>query len=461
MISGHPLATFTHRFLIGAALLVSLACQSTYAQFGIGFARGGVVGGVSIDADGAVRNASLQEREGWLQDLRQAVQPASGELAGRTELRMISLSKLQAEIERAMAADKPLADEVRYLAGLQRVEYIFAYPEANDIVLAGPAEGWVVRQDATVVGETSGRPVLQLEDLLTALRTTEAARERAISVSIDPTPAGELRLNRLLSQVRLGAGFNPATLEPAMRQAFGPQQVKLTTVASDSRMAQTLVAADYRMKRLAMNLDESPVGGLSSYMEMIKDGGASHGVQPRWWMACQYDAILHSEDRLAWKLTGQGLKAMTEDEFVDANGARRASGQTSKLAQRWADIFTQKFDELCSHDAAFGDLRNVMDLNIVATVISGHELEKAVDCDLGLLKGENGRLPTPSWTTPKTISPECSFVRGRAGWTVSASGGVDINPWKVVSQQSQADESVQLVRSRAQESRAAAKWWWN
>lgn len=459
MISGQILSIFRQRWLI-AAVVVACVAPHVQAQFGFGgLGRIGVVGGVSVDAEGTVKNASLQEREGWLNEMRNAIGEPSGGLADQTELRMISLSKLQAEIARAMEADEPLAADVLYLAGLQRIEYVFVYPGQQDIVLAGPAEGWVVRQDASVVGRTTGRPVLQLEDLLTALRTTEASRQQAISVSIDPTPEGEVRLNRLLSQVRsVGAGFNPADMQVAMREAFGPQLVTLTTVANDSRVAQTLVAADYRMKRLAMNLDESPVAGLPSYMEMIRDGGTGQGVQPRWWMASDYDAILHSEDRLAWKLTGQGVKAMTEDELVDVRGARSGTGRANKFAQRWADLFTAKFDQLCAYNAAFGDLRNVMDLSIVATVISGHELEKVAGCDFGLLRGEAGQLPTPSWKTPKTIAPEVSFVKGRAGWAVSASGGVELNPWQVVSQQAKADASVKLVHAQA--AARGDKWWW-
>ncbi len=465
MIGEQFLSKFTHRWLIAVAVVTCLACPAQ-AQFGFGagIVRGGVVGGVSVDAEGAVQNASSLERAGWLKEMRKAISEPSGALADKTQLRMISLSKLQSEIARAKANDQPLSDDVLYLAGLQRVEYVFVYPEQHDIVLAGPAEGWVVRHDASVVGKTTGRPVLQLEDLLTALRTTEASRQQAISVSIDPTPEGEVRLNRLLAQARTaGAGFNPTSMESAMREAFGPQVVKLTTIASDSRMAHTLVAADYRMKRLAMDLEESPVAGLPSYMSMIRNGGASQGAQPRWWMSCDYDAILHSEDMLAWKLTGRGIKALSEDELVDAQGARSGTGRANKFAQRWADLFTEKFDELCAHNAAFGDLRNLMDLNIVATVISGHELEKVAGCDFGLLKGEADQLPTPSWKTPKTISPECSFVKGRSGWTVSASGGVELNPWQVVSQQAKSDSAVKVVYAKAAKPDGVAqgnKWWW-
>lgn len=456
-----PLVSLVGRLAFSMAMLaVWNHGSAAHAQFGGGFGfRTGVVGGVSIDADGAVRTASSEEREGWLKNMRDAAVKPSGELASEVPLRMVSLSKLQAEIDRAMKENQPLSEEVLYLAGLQRVEYVFVYPEQNDIVLAGPAESWVVREDASVVGKTSGRPVLQLEDLIVALRCTEAAKREAITVSIAPTPEGQMRLDKLLSQVRVGAGFNPASIEPAMREAFGPQQVKLTTVAADSRMANTLVAADYRMKRLAMGLEATPVRGLPSYLEMVRNGSSGNGVQPRWWMTCDYDAILHTPDRMAWKLTGSGIKAMTEDEIVDASGVRTGSGKANKLAQRWADGFTEKFDELCGHNAAFGDLRNVMDLNIVATVIAAHELENVAGCDFALLRGDEGSLETPQWHSPKTISPECSFIRGSRGWTVTASGGVEINPWKEVSQKSTVDEAVKTVYLKA--AKPSGNWWWN
>lgn len=468
MINGHhrlyaqsPSTTVFGRLATSlAAVAILLSCSTVHAQFG--FPRlGGVVGGVSIDADGTVRSSSAEDRSGWLKNMRDVATSPSGELASDVALRMVSLTKLQAEIDLAISENRPLSEDVLYLAGLQRVEYVFVYPERNDIVIAGPAESWIVREDASVVGKTSGRPVLQLEDLIVALRTTEASQEAPITVSINPTPEGQLRLNNLLSQVRTGPGFNPAQIEPAMKEAFGPQQVTLTTVPLNSRMAQTLVAADYRMKRLAMGLEEIPVQGLKSYLEMVRNGGPKNGMQPRWWMACDYDAILHSDDLLAWRLTGTGIKAMTEDEIVQASGERTGSGTANKQAQAWSDKFTAKFDELCGHNAAFGDLRNVMDLNIVATVIRAHELERVAGCDFGLLRGEAGSLETPEWQSPKTISPECSFMRGNAGWVVTASGGVEINPWKEVSQKAKVDAGIKTVHRQADANTSDSSWWWN
>lgn len=446
--------------LSSVCLLVS-SCTEAVAQFNnaFGFGQIGVVGGVNVDANGVVSNVTSQDRSELLQQLRESVKAPDGELSQNAKLRMISLSKLQAAVAQTLVDQRPLSEEMLYLAGLQRIEYVFAYPETGDIVLAGPAEPWLVRDDASVVGKTSGRPVLRLEDLLVALRTSEITQHEAISVSIDPTPEGELRLQELLKRIGTGNGFNPTIAEPAMKEAFGAQKVTLTAVPKSSRMAQVLVAADYEMKRIAMHLEPSPVKNLPSYMEMVRDGGTRRGVQPRWWMACDYDAILHSQDRLAWQITGKAVKALTEDQHVASDGTRQGIGQSNKLAQRWADLFTERYGDLCCANSAFGDLRNVMDLSVVAALIRAHELQEVAGCDLSLLFGSGGnQLATPEWNVPQSLHPQCSFVRGRNGWTVSASGGVEINAWKIVAQSAKLDQSVASVRSESM--RTSDTWWW-
>lgn len=454
-------AYFTPKRLIALVCLLALAPSApAKAQFGgFGFNNVGVVGGVKVDADGVVRDASVEERGAELQRLREAVRSASGDMAKKSPMRMISLKRLQEEIQKAVASNKPLPEEVLFLAGLQRVEYVFAYPEQHDIVLAGPAEDWVVREDSSVVGKQSGLPVLRLEDLIVALRTTEAAQRDVISVSIEPTAEGQVRVQQVLSKMTRN-GFNPEAAAPVIKEAFGAQLVKLTTVPSDSRMAHTLVAADYQMKRLAMNLENSPVSGLPSYMEMVKNSTGGKGGQPRWWIAANYEAITHSSDKMAWKIQGSPIKALSEDQYLTKSGQRIGTGSANPIAQKWADMFTEKYDQLSKMNAAFGDLRNAIDLNVVAAIIRSQDMQEVVGCKLDLLCGTaSDNVPTPQWKVPKTLDPQCSFVHGRAGWIVSASGGVEINPWKIVAQSSKSDDSIKATYTKA--NGKSENWWWN
>ena len=152
-----------------------------------------------------------------------------------------------------------------------------------------------------MVGKTTRRPVLQLADLMTSLQTARSAGEgQGISVSIDPTQEGRQRYSQFMRQIR---GLSPQVLAGA-RQAMGPQEIKLTGVPTNSRYARILVAADYQMKRLAMDLKEAPVGNLPSFLDLMQKrrSTVSANVMPRWWLACSYEPIAKSGDGLAFEI---------------------------------------------------------------------------------------------------------------------------------------------------------------
>ena len=113
---------------------------------------GNQVGGVKIDPSGVIDVPPVEMRQDLSRLLKKNMQPTGDDLQKNTEMRMISLKRLDQAIAQAIENDKgQLPDEVKYLAGIQRVEYVFLYPEENDIVLAGPGEGWVVDGSAQVL----------------------------------------------------------------------------------------------------------------------------------------------------------------------------------------------------------------------------------------------------------------------------------------------------------------------
>ena len=79
---------------------------------------------------------------------------------------------------------------MQYLAGLTSLQYVFYYPDSQDIVIAGPAEGFMLDSLGRPVGIASGRAVLQLEDLIVALRAfgPDGKKTATVGCSIDPTP---------------------------------------------------------------------------------------------------------------------------------------------------------------------------------------------------------------------------------------------------------------------------------
>jgi hypothetical protein len=327
-------------------------------------------------------------------------------------------------------------------------------------LIAGPAEPWELRADGFVVGTVTGGATMRLADLAVAFRSVESARQGGISCSIEPTDEGRLRLQQFLRRIKLRPGQSPVVYEASMREAFGPQMIHLNGVPADSRFARTLVAADFEMKRVAMALTDSPVAGLPSYLQMTRNSQQASNQNPRWWMACNYDALAKSEDGLAWKLTGQGVKTLTEQDIIGRDGSAQGAGVSDKMAELWANKMTESYVELAKEMPVFAELRNIMDMTVVATLIVQERLGEQAGLDLSVLAGNQDALELASYTIPKAVEPQCSFIRGRNGWVVTASGGVDINGFEVVANQV-VTPSVDSARSTALAANTGDRWWWN
>jgi hypothetical protein len=154
-------------------------------------------------------------------------------------------------------------------------------------------------------------------------------------------------------------------------------------------------------------------------------------VQSRWWMACDYSSVEHSADRLAWKIAGRGIKTLTEEEQIATDGSVTPKGKTDPIAKKWAETFTSKLDELAVKDPVFGELRNIMDLCVIAAIIQSNGLQDLAGCDLSACFGDNAQPTLSQVAFPTSLEPQCSFVRAAQGVVVSASGGVMVDSWQV------------------------------
>ncbi|MFZ5830885.1 MAG: DUF1598 domain-containing protein [Planctomycetota bacterium] len=441
-------------------LLVAIsACLVSAGSIAMGqvVATTRAVGGVSINADGILDNASIDDLR-VLQQLRsKSLEQIPGELSGLTELRKVSLRQLESTISECTEQGKPLPDAAKYLAGLQRIQYVFVYPDQQDIVLVGPAEGWKVDGKGNVIGVSTGRPVMLLDDLLVALRSARQAAQGGITCSIDPTQEGLARLQSVIASAqRQSQGGNVRGAVAAIEEAMGPQKITIGGVPDESHFARVLVAADYRMKRIAMKFERSPVQGLPSYLDMAP---ASRGsVQtPRWWLEPNYQPILKDAAGLAWELRGGSVKCMTEEEFLAANGQRERSGKSAPMAQKWADLMTEKYDALAVAEPVFGQLRNCMELAIVSALIVKERLpEKAGQSFPVLLESED--VKTEEYPPATSVATKASLVRKSGNWLVSVSGGVLVNSWGIADKTEVAEAPAQ---ARSQAGEHSGKWWWN
>ena len=336
------------------------------------------------------------------------------------ELRKVSLRRVEAVVEECIKNDKQLPDEIKLLGGLQRIEYVLVYPEQRDIVLAGPGEGWKVDNRGNIVGATTGRPVMLLDDLVVALRTARQAAQGGITCSIDPTAEGRERLRAYAATLRTMG--DPQTIKANIEESLGPEQITFTNVPTTSHFAHVLLAADYHMKRLAMEFDPSPIRGLPGFLHMIGAGpkGMSN-MMPRWWLEPKYQGVFRDPTGLAWELRGGSVKCMTEEDFLTAANVREHTGKASPMAQKWADNMTAKYDELALAEPIFGELRNCMELAVVGALLVKEDLPGKAGYSMPMLMSFSD-LTTAEYPSPKQVESKASVIRKGHNWVIQRVG---------------------------------------
>jgi hypothetical protein len=439
-------------WLFACGLILTSLGDSPRVDAG-GFFNQRSVGGVAINADGVLEAPTVQDERELAQLRKQTALNVPAALDEFTELRAVSLKQIEATLAQCAKDGQPIPDEVKYLAGLQRVQYVFIYPERNDVVLAGPAEGWKMDGLGNVVGATTNYPVLMLDDLMTALRSGSSSRTEPITCSIDPTHAGIQRLQQMLS--RRSTIGDPEQTFAEIEEAVGLQEISVTGVPDTSHFARTMVAADFRMKRLAMDFEPAPVKDMPSFLSMMPPSG--HGMSnmmQRWWLAPSYEPLAKTADGLAWELRGPGVKCLTQESYVDETGEKTASGNKNTTAEKWAATMTEKFPELAKLDSSFGQLRNIMDLAVIGALIEKERLLDIASLQLPRLLSEEqlDRYPAPKHTPTKV-----SAMKNRRQWTMTASGGVEMLPWHIASE-AETDDSVGAIRNEL--AADVKEFWW-
>ncbi len=121
------------------------------------------------------------------------------------------------------------------------------------------------------------------------------------------------------------------------------------------------------MKLYGLNLAKAPVSGLPSYLEMVRNSATKNVQSVGGWLAITLRSNtvpIKSHGRLA----GLVLKPLPNKSNSQPTGPL-GSRKGDPIAKKWADNFTSKLDELSVKDPVFGQLRNVMDLCVVAAII--------------------------------------------------------------------------------------------
>jgi hypothetical protein len=427
--------------------------------------------GVAIDAQGVLDVKAFEDPTGQLAAARRQAAKAQlpRNLQARSPLRKVSLVRLEQAVKAQMAAGKKLDDATRCLAGLQRLQYVFFVPEAKDIILAGPAEGFAPDLSGRVCGLTTGRPVLELEDLVAALRTYLLGHlaEGFVGCTIDPTPQAMTRLQDFQRTVPhvVAEAQRAATgrkIADGMRTALGLAPIRVFGLSPECHLARVLVEADYRMKLIGLGLERPPVR-ISSYFELLSGGSIHASALQRWWFTPNYECVRLSADRLAMELVGDGVQLLSESKLLGPDGQLKSGAPGNRASETFTDAFTKRYPELAGRVPVYAQLRNAVDMLVAAAFIRQQGYAQRAGWKMAVF-GSEAAFPIQVGPALRMAPAAVNATWRGSRFIAAAGGGVTIRAEQALAvSRLLADKDGKLAETRSQIAGGlpADRWWWD
>lgn len=426
--------------------------------------------GVSIDAQGVLRTPKFAEAGDPLFQQRAAVAKAMlpADVFAPSRLRKISLRRLHQAIKDQLDHGQPLGDTITKLAGLLRLEYVFVFPQQGDIVVAGPAEGWMEDASGRVVGVTSGRPTILLEDLVVAMRAYGPGQPGNLWVgcTINPQADGLMRLakfNRSMpSVIPESAKSNTALFKVrGMREALGLANIVVFSISPRTNMARVMVEADYRMKMIAVGLEAPPVR-MPTFMSQLQV--APKDSFQRWWLTPDYQAVKLTPDRLSMEIVGDTVRLLTEAYQATAAGQLVKTGRKpSAPAKSYAKNFTKNYPKIARMSPVFQQLRNMVDVLVLAAFFQQESAFEQIGLAQNVFYDETVQLVRLMEEPKKTPCVANAIWKGSRLIAV-AGGGVSIQASQALLEESLVpDTKGEIVKMRDEFKINAdqTRWWWD
>jgi hypothetical protein len=406
------------------------------------------------------------------QRVQEALQKLDRDVAKRSPLRKVSLTRLEKIIGQRLAEGKSIDDSMLHLAGITRLEYVFCYPESGDVVIAGPAEAWGQAPSGRTQGIETGRPVLELQDLVVALRAFPPGTENKkpfIYCSIDPTEEGLSRMHEFLHE--LGGRIGDPRKNPgqdqfvvnALREKLGMQIITVGGISPKTHFAQVMVEADYRMKLIGIGLEIPPVH-LTSYAERANPTQVASNALQRWYFVPNYQCVRVSEDSLAMQLDGDGVKLVGEDEVVSKDGTRSRASRVNRASDAFVKAFTKVYPKLAEQAPVYAQLRNCIALAVAAAFIQHQDYYDLAKWTPKAF-GDEKAIPTETLNPPQQVESAVNGIWKGNTLAMPIGGGVQMRPTEAV----QAENLLEDDGAKVKEARASIdlsklapdQWWWD
>jgi hypothetical protein len=306
---------------------------------------------------------------------------------------------------------------------------------------------------------------LQLQDLVVALRVFAPGKHNAptIRCTIDPTPEGLSRMQQFLrslgSRTTADAGD---TIAAGLRTSLGMQNVSVSGISPNTHFAHVILECDYRMKLIGIGVEPAPVR-MATFIERASPSSNQAALE-RWYFIPDYNCARVAADQLGLELVGDGVKLVSEHQFVAKDGTRKVTGKGNKASDLFAKSFTAKYTEIAARLPVFAEMRNVIDLAIAAAFINQQDFYAQADWRAATFNDENA-IKVDGYKTPAQVETVCVAVRKgtRMFWPVG--GGVTIRPREALQGDNLlSDDDGKIGQTRDAidlKDLPADRWWWD
>ncbi|MBW3542224.1 MAG: DUF1598 domain-containing protein [Planctomycetes bacterium] len=460
--------------------------------------------GVRVDPNGLLTMLTRQEQSERLKELGIAARTAdlNEDMDRASDLRLVSLTRLEREIARRIETGRPIPATMRQLAGLTQIRYVFVYPASSplarggeavvppltkggpggvedpiagsggvgEVVIGGPAEGWRYNEMGIPVGDSAGTPTLQLDDFVTVFRIFSPNGSQFFNCLIVPRQEGLRQVKEFVEASNSRGPLRPSAVRnwtEKLQELLGPQDAVFNGVPVDSRVARVMLEADYRMKLIGIGrLDGG--SGIPSYFDLLTPSAIRQNPPEldalRWWLTMKYEAVLHSAERDVFQIVGASVLCQSENELVDATGQRIHTGKADATNQQFAQNFTNNYAELARRDLVFADLQNIFDLALAAAILHREQAANRSGWTGGVFAAGGPYQPATYDPVATVMTAVNHRVYGGKDIIVQVAGGVRADLASVLADRKIYREGRRLepVAQRARPANLPEnRWWWD
>jgi hypothetical protein len=410
--------------------------------------------GVWLDAKGHLKRL---ERNGGMMPAFVAGAARQQWRAG-SGLRTVSLKQLDAALGQTNARGLQPSAQMLQLAGITHIQFVAIDKANRDILISGPA----------AKGNENG---FLLEDLrtLAGLMNDHTA---PLGCSLDPSNQGILEAQKFLADPAVVGrlGRTPQIVADQLKAKVGPHSVNIFGIDAGSNTALALVDADEHMKRVGLGLDSTTPKIKTYFDHLDRKGAAPAQSLIRWWFAYNNSAIQVNAGNDLFEMPSQTVAVMSEQQWVNAQGDRQATGGNDEAADAFAKEMTEKLNELRATEPVYARLQGIFELGLAL------QLSIEASGQPSLAEWFPNLAYRTTQTNATTQTPKS--VEGVTAWnrmsnrTVVAviSGGVKLEPaafasranWKTSTEVNRpAKLSAVSATTVANGSAAMTQWWWD